>query len=277
MTQRGPSAAYALAKDHSLADVLALERVDGTLFRTTYLLPDPYPMFGGQLAAQALLAAGLTVAEDRAPHSLHAYFLRPGDASQPVEYAVSVDRDGRGFSARRVVAQQRGKVVLTLSASFHIEDEEGPSDQRRPEPLVSSPEIAEPWLIPRLLSHDGRLAEQEYPHHELMTRFWARCTADLGGDRLLNACALAYVSDISSGVAHFDTDTHASHSSLDHALWFHRPVSAGQWLLLDLIPEVVSRGRGWYTGTIFDTAGNLVASFAQETLFVERPSSYFPL
>jgi acyl-CoA thioesterase II len=258
----------------SLLELLELQLIDDCVYRATYLFPDLYPLFGGQVIAQALRAAGRTVAPDRAPHSLHAYFLLPGDAAAPVDYKVSADRDGRSFSARRVVAHQNGATILTLSASFHV-DEEAPPAQVTPMPVVARAAESEPFVIPRLFSYQGRLVDQVFPHRELVTRFWARCTADLGSDRLLNACAAAYLSDMSSGIAALDTSTHRSSASLDHSMWFHHPVIANDWLLMDLVPHVAARGRGWYTGSLFAGHGLLVASFAQEALYRSGTGSYF--
>jgi acyl-CoA thioesterase-2 len=142
-------------------------------------------------------------------------------------------------------------------------------------PAVPDPAESREWQIPRLLSFEGRLVEQEYRHPELPTRFWARCTDVLADDQLLHDAVLAYVSDFSSGVAPFNTDTHATRASLDHALWFHRPASADDWLLIDLIPQNVAQGRGWYRGSLYRRDGVLVASLAQETLVRPGVTPYF--
>jgi acyl-CoA thioesterase-2 len=260
----------------SFLDLLDLERTGDSTFEAGYVFPDPYPLFGGQVAAQALRAAGLTLPDGRAPHSLHGYFLRPGDASVPTELEVERERDGRAFSSRRVVARQSGKTIFSMSASFHV-DEDGPSEQRGAPPAVTAPEDAADWPIPRVFSFEGRVAQQDFPHEEMRSRFWARCTADLADDRLLHACAVAYFADITNAVAHFDTDTHRSSPSLDYSIWFHRPVRGDRWMLLDLVPNVVGHGRGWYTGSVFQEDGGLVVSLAQESLFRPRaPGSYFP-
>jgi acyl-CoA thioesterase-2 len=260
----------------SLLELLELERTGDRTFAAGYVFPDPYPLFGGQVAAQALRAAEQTLESGRFPHSLHGYFLRPGNAAIPTELEVEIERDGRAFSSRRVTAVQAGKAIFTMSASFHV-DEDGPSEQCAEVPAVTRPSEAEEWRVPRLFSFEGRVAEQDFPHEEMRSRFWARCTADLGDDRFLHACAVTYFADITNAVAHFDTDTHRSSPSLDYSMWFHRPVRADRWMLLDLVPHVVAQGRGWYTGSVFQEDGMLVTSLAQESLFREgRPGSYFP-
>lgn len=259
----------------SLVELIELDRRDSDRFRTRVAVDEPYPLFGGQVAAQALWAAGQTVVRSRVPHSLHGYFVRPGVASAPIDYQVFIERNGRSFSSRQVVAEQDGEILFTMLASFHA-DADGPEAQVREMPFVPRPQDAAPHQIPRLVSYEGRRVEQRYPHQELLTRYWARCTDDLRGDRLLNACALAYLSDNSAGIAALDTDTHRSGASLDHAIWFHRPVDAGQWTLVDLLPVTVARGRGWYTGSLFDREGALIATLAQETVFREGSGLYYP-
>ncbi|QGG41616.1 acyl-CoA thioesterase [Aeromicrobium yanjiei] len=254
--------------DRTLLEMLELETIDTNVFRANFVFPDHYALYGGQVAAQALRAAGLT-AEGRLPHSLHGYFLRPGDASRPMLLKVYRDRDGRSFSARRVVALQEGEVIFNMSASFST-PADGDDRQIAQLPDVSAPDENRVYTIPRLFSFEGRKAEQALPGLEYPIRFWARCTAPLGTDPLLNACALTYLSDISSGTAAFNTPTHATSSSLDHAMWFHRPIIANDWLLVDLVPHTLAAGRGWYTGSIFHSDGSLVASLTQEALFRRR-------
>ena len=265
-----------IAEGRSILELLHLEQSQENVYVAPYTFPDPYATYGGQLAAQALRAAGLTLTGSHLPHSLHGYFLRPGDASVPTEFTVERDRDGRRFAARRVVGSQLGKIVFTMSASFYAGDV-GPSVQRPRAPQVVSPSAAADWHIPRLFSFLGRTAEQQFPHNDIPTRFWARCTEELGEDHLLNACAVAYFADITNGVAHFESDTHRASSSLDYSVWFHRPARAQDWMLLDLVPHTVAHGRGWYTGSVFDDDGTLLASLAQETLYIEGRPDHFAL
>jgi acyl-CoA thioesterase II len=262
-------------KRPSFLDLIEVARIDGNRFRSRVVVDEPYPLFGGQIAAQALYAAAQTVDRGRLPHSLHGYFVRPGDAGQPIEHEVFVERDGRSFSSRKVEARQDGSIVFTMLTSFHAETT-GPEAQVREIPTVSRPEDSPPRRLPRLLSYEGRWVEQVYPHDELMTRFWARCTEHLRGDPVLNACALTYLSDHSAGIAALDSCSHWSGASLDHALWFHRPVEAEEWMLVDLVPHTVARGRGWYTGSVFRADGALVANLAQETVFRAGSGRYFP-
>jgi acyl-CoA thioesterase-2 len=251
-----------------LRDLLDLEPIEVNLFRANFVFGDPYALYGGQVAAQALRAAALTIDDGRLPHSLHGYFLRPGNASSPTVYQVFRDRDGRTFSARRVVALQRGEVIFSMSASFQ-NAEGGFEDQEVAMPAVPAPEQCRPYPIPRLFSYEGRQVPQPYGEVDWPTRFWARCELAFD-DPVLDACALTYLSDISTGLARFNTAEFASSSSLDHAVWFHRPARAADWLLNDMVPHSVSAGRGWYTGSMFDSSGRLVASFAQEALFRKR-------
>jgi acyl-CoA thioesterase-2 len=268
MSTRAPLPPGPAGLTGTLSELLELDHVDEDVFRAPFVFADPLPLYGGQVAAQALRAAGLTVAPDRLPHSLHGYYLRPGDASLPTILQVFRDRDGGSFSARRVVAMQSGKVIFNMAASFHLE-EEGPDAHETALPRVSAPEASPGYDIPRLFAFEGRMVEQA-GDYEWPMRFWARCTEDLGDDQLLHACALTYLSDISTGIVPFNTETHASSSSLDHAVWFHRPVDVNGWLLTDLAAHTVARGRGWYTGSVFTPDGSLVASLTQEALFRPR-------
>jgi acyl-CoA thioesterase-2 len=253
-----------------LSAVLDLEEIDRDLFRSRLVYPDPHALYGGQVAAQALLAAGRTVADDRLPHSLHCYFLRRGDASRPTLLRVDRDRDGRSFSARRVVAVQDGKVIANLSCSFTAPGDG--ADAQIPEaPGAGSPEELPEFSMPRVYSMEGRLPDQPYPESDWPLRFWMRAVEKLPDDDLVHACVLTYMSDVSTGLGAFQgSEVHAG-SSLDHAVWFHRPARLDEWVLTDLVPHSVAGGRGWYTGSVFDRAGRLVASFAQEMLSRSQP------
>jgi len=266
----------------ALLAVLDLERVETDLYRANFVFDDPFALYGGQVAAQALRAAGLTVPEGRLPHSLHSYFLRPGDASVPTVFQVYRDRDGGSYSARRVVALQEGKVIFNLSASFHVGGE-GPDLQPSKAPAVHGPEACRPYALPRLFGLESRACDEEHGSAMWPMRFWSRTDAPLpADDQLLHACVLTYLSDISSGVIALEepgareadgtpVPGHAvSGSSLDHAVWFHRPVRMDDWVLMDHEGQTAASGRGWYTGSIHDTDGRLVASLAQECLF--RPA-----
>lgn len=250
----------------ALLDVLALERVERDLFRSTVVFEEPWALYGGQVAAQALLAAGRTVDPERTPHSLHGYFLRPGNSGRPVVFQVARDRDGRSFSARRVVAVQDGEVILNLSASFHQVDPEAPDETGPPSP--DAPMSGELTLPDRLVGFEQRLTGE--PFHSYPTRGWLRCVEPLPDDPLVHAAVLTYLSDLYTGHGALASSTGRNQSTLDHALWFHRPVDVGQWVLTDLRTRSVSQGRGLYTGEIWTADGMLVASLAQETLYRVR-------
>ena len=263
----GARARPALAAGPSLHDVLDLEEIDRDLLRSTLVYDDPHALYGGQVAAQALLAAGRTVDGDRVPHSLHCYFLRSGDASRPTVFSVDRDRDGRSFAARRVVALQGGEVLASVSCSFTTVGE-GPDVQVTPAPVVTGdPAPLPPYTPGRLFSMECRVPrEQAFPHAEWPARFWGRAVVPLPEDPLVHAAVLTYLSDISSGAGAIDVGTRLTATSLDHALWFHRPVRMDDWVLMDLVPHSLAASRAWYTGTLHDRAGALVASLTQEVL-----------
>lgn len=250
----------------SLLDVLSLERVDRDLFRSTELFEEQWSLFGGQVAAQALLAAGRTVDASRLPHSLHGYFLRPGDSRRPVVFSVDRDRDGGSFSARRVVALQEGEVILNLSASFHA-GAAGAVDEVALERPSGEPAL-EVSVPDRLIGFEQRTVDR--PWHNHPTRVWLRCTEALPDDPLLHAAALTYLSDIYTGHGAQPSSAGKHHSTLDHAVWFHRAARADDWVLMDLQPRSVGDGRGLYTGALWTKDGVLAASLAQETLYRDR-------
>ena len=257
----------------SVLDVLDLEEIDRDLYRSRLHFADPFPLYGGQVAAQALLAAGRTVPPDRLPHSLHGYFLRSGDAARPAVFRVERDRDGRSFSARRVVAIQGGEVIFNMSASFTA-GSRGPDVAVDPAPGAEPPDGLPSHTLPRLFSFEARRPAQPYPDAHWPTRFWARSTAALPDDPLLHACVLTYLSDIGTGLSALPDDQASPGPSLDHAVWFHRAARPDDWVLMDLVPRTVAGGRGWYTGTLHTTDGTLAASFVQETLFRPGPNPF---
>lgn len=231
-------------------------------------------IYGGQAVAQALRAAGHTVAEGQHPHSLHAYFIREGDERAPVLYEVERIRDGRSFSTRQVVAYQSGGAILNLIASFHrpeaSEDAQlTPLDPAAPGPLEIP--LAETDLFfetrpLRLPTGPARYA-------------WMRVTEDLGDDAILHACALAYLSDehllgsALAGHSHAGDWDSLMTASLDHAVWFHRPVRVDGWLLFDLHGHGVADARGFATSRVVDEAGLQIATVAQEGLVrIRRPA-----
>jgi acyl-CoA thioesterase II len=253
----------------ALRDVLALERLDRDLFRACAVFEESWPLSGGQVAAQALLAAGATVDAGRVPHSLHGYFLRPGDSRQPVVFQVDRDRDGGSFSARRVVALQDGEVILNLAASFHRPDDTAVEVAVLRMPAVEVP-TGGGQQPPRLLDFELAVPEQPGGLVSFPTRVWLRSTDDLPSSPLLDAALLTYLSDLFTGAGGLPASKGTWQTTLDHALWFHRPSTAGEWVLMDLVPRAVSRGRAMYDGTLWHPDGTLVASLAQETLFRPR-------
>ena len=251
----------------TILDLLALEELDRDLYRSTVVFDEPFALYGGQVAAQALRAAGGTVPADRVPHSLHGYYLRKGDAARPTIFRVERDNDGRSFSARRVVAIQGGEVILNMSASFHTANPDVDHQQHRA-PGAPEPDGLEEWApMPWLYSMENRVPPQPYPDSPWPTRFWSRCLADLPDDDLVHACVLTYLSDTSTGLACVEDAEANCGPSLDHAVWFHRRVRLDEWVLMDLVPRTIAGGRGWYTGTIHTRNGTLAASLAQEHLF----------
>ncbi len=255
----------------TLTDLLALERIDRDLYRSAPASDSGGRLFGGVIAAQALAAAGATVDPDRLPHSLHGYFLRGGDGASPTVLRVERDRDGRSFSARRVVVLQDGKVIFNMSSSFQLA-REGIDQQADPVPAVEGPDGVPSFDVglPAFSSVEARLPAQPFPDSGVPTRLWFRSREKLADDPLAHACALTYMSDTLSVMAAFDPPSWRGAASLDHAVWFHRVVRADEWLLMNLDPRSAAGGRGWYTGTIHSAEGILAASLAQEEVFMDR-------
>ncbi len=252
--------------DGDLLSLLELEKVEEDTFRANVVFDEDFPLYGGQVAAQALRAAGLTVDDDRLPHSLHGYFLRAGDASRPTMFRVERDRDGRSFSARRVVAIQRGEVIFSTSVSFTA-PATGGLDKQAPElPAVPPPEECIAWEVPRMFSMRAAIPPEDgvtaWP-----SRFWSRFTVEIGDDPLLNACAFAYLSDVSADLHRWDTDGFLPAASLDHAIWFHYPAPMDDWVFTDYTARSIAGNRGLYTGSVFDSSGRMFASIAQEALY----------
>ncbi|QKV94848.1 acyl-CoA thioesterase II [Streptomyces sp. NA02950] len=281
-----------------LLELLDLERIERDIFRGT---SDAAPMvprvFGGQVAAQALVAAGRTVPDDRSAHSLHAYFLRPGDPGAPIVYTVDRIRDGRSFTTRRVVAVQHGQPIFHLSASFQT-FEEGLEHQERmpdvPDPLslptarellprykdLIGPEVSERMLMSRAAVDLRYVDEPPYGSvgrpREAKSQVWFRTNGKLDGvadDPLLHVCLATYVSDMtlldSVLLAHGRGGWAVGDivgASLDHAMWFHRPFRVDDWLLYDQESPSASGGRGLARGRIFTADGRLAVSVIQEGL-----------
>ncbi len=255
-----------------MAELLDLEELDRDLFRGINEVPDngQPTLFGGQVAAQALMAAGLTIPDDRFAHSMHGYFLRPGWRNRPVVFRVERDRDGRSFSARRVTALQNGEVIFDLTASFHVAEPGGeyavpmgagiPAPEECPlEAFSGNFPLAEARIAPPShLGANGIL---------LGATMWLRVGEDLGDDRLAQACALTYLSDIGSGFAGLDVPgLPRGGPSLDHAVWFRTPLRADRWVLFEMSPLMAGGARGLYGGSMYQADGVLGAIVAQESL-----------
>jgi acyl-CoA thioesterase-2 len=263
------SSRWATAAD--LATTLDLEVLDTDLYRgvNTVSAAERTALYGGQVAAQALMAAGLTVEADRAPHSLHGYFLRPGQPDKPVLLHVDRDRDGGSFSARHVSAKQDGQVIFSMLASFHHDEPGGALDEVPTRgDVVPPPEDCPVRLVDGMLElREVRWSEPEPDRIYVPDTMWVRAAASVGDDRLTQACALTYISDLGSGFGQVELPAVARGGpSIDHAVWFQTPVRADDWLLLELWPAKAGGARGVYLGSVRDRSGALGASLVQEML-----------
>jgi acyl-CoA thioesterase II len=264
--------------------LLDLERLDRDLFRARSPRHRPNGrLFGGQVAAQALRAATLTVEVDHHPHSLHGYFLRPGLPRRPLILSVDRIRDGRSFTTRRVVAVQDGEAIFALEASFH--QLEPASEHQLPIPDVPGPDADE--AEDRRLSTDSsspfEMRQVRTPPadergvFESTQRVWVRTNGPLPDDRHLHACVLTYISDMGAVMAArkalgIPWGNGGMAASLDHAMWFHRPIRPDGWVLWDLRPLSNSGSRGLVLGTMHDRSGIHGVSMTQEALIREGPS-----
>ncbi|MFF3984191.1 acyl-CoA thioesterase [Streptomyces sp. NPDC001797] len=274
-----------------LLDLLDLEQIEENIFRGQSRSAVVPRVFGGQVAAQALVAAGRTVPADRHAHSLHAYFLRPGDPGAPIVYTVERIRDGRSFTTRRAVAVQHGRPIFALSASFQL-DEEG-LDHQTPMPAAPDPATLptsadrfrgyghlDPAVVEKFLEAReaidlryveeppfGRFGEPREPHSQV----WFRTNGKLDDDPLLHVVLATYVSDMtlldSVLLAHGRGGWAVGDvvgASLDHAMWFHRPFRADEWLLYDQESPSAHGGRGLGQARIYTQDGSLAISVIQE-------------
>lgn len=264
----------------SLIAILDLETLDANLYRGQSPPTDRQRVFGGQVAGQALVAAGRTVEEPRHVHSLHAYFVRPGDPTWPIIYEVERVRDGRSFTTRRVVATQRGREIFLLSASFHRR--ETGLDHQRAMPDVPDPDaLAEADVeddISRAIARHSAIelhgvaaaAPGGGDAGQAGRQVWFRTQEELPEDPLVHVCAAAYASDLTllttALLPHHIATSEVQLASLDHAMWFHRPFRADDWLLYDMHSPSATGGRGLSMGHIFTRAGDLVVSVVQEGL-----------
>lgn len=280
-----------------LLDVLDLEQIELDIFRGRSPRDHRQRVFGGQVAGQALVAAGRTVPSDRPVHSLHAYFIRPGDPAVPIVYTVDRVRDGRSFTTRRVSAIQHGKAIFTLSASFQHPEQGLAHGAAMPD--VPPPESVEP-IADRLERVFGAPARDFYRDNPIDLRFigplsveaerdpslrtdrslvWLRAKGDLPDDPLLHVCLMTYASDMTlldsvllrHGLSF--ANERVSGASLDHAMWFHGSFRADRWLLYAQESRVAAGARGLARGEVFSEDGSLVVSVMQEGLIRIRPEA----
>ena len=278
-----------------IVELLDLETIDVNLFRG--IQPDTMlqRVFGGQVAAQALVAGARTVEAPRAVHSLHSYFLRPGDPAVPIVYDVERIRDGRSFSTRRVVARQHGRPIYYMTLSSQIPEEGFDHQDRMPDvpTPAETPEFGqllrqvrgegasrwlEEWASLELRwigdsAHGGIEKSEDRPAE---VRLWIRTNGSLGDDPLVHQAAFTYLSDLTllgSALVPHQVDLaspHVQSASLDHTIWFHRPFRADEWLLYDQTSPSASGARGLGIGRVFTEDGTLVATVAQEGLVRQR-------
>lgn len=274
---------------------LTLDQIDRDIFTGICHSGAPLRAYGGQIAAQSLMAAGQTVlAADRRVHSLHGYFLRPGQTKDTITYLVDRPRDGGSFSTRFVRAVQQGETIFMMTASFAVIDP-GPEHQfdRPPAPdhegldasrLVLTGPADRDAIDPATLDYPTQSLIDLRPvepidslplragRYEWMA--WVRVTQELPDDPLVQACALAYLSDltmVSTAMGpHADQRGALQLASIDHAMWFHAPVRADDWLLFAQDTPVARAGHGLARGLIYDGSGLLVASVVQESLMRTR-------
>jgi acyl-CoA thioesterase II len=285
-----------MAAVEQLLSTLDLERLEHNLFRGRSPQNGWQRVFGGQVVGQALVAADRTVDEqDRLPHSLHAYFLLPGDPKVPIIYEVDRIRDGGSFTTRRVVAIQHGQAIFSMGVSFHkpepgMDHQIQMPDVPAPEELPSEEELRERLLpnLPEVIrSYWVRDRPIQLRPVDLSRYFssekgdpkqyiWIKSNGALPDDFRLHQCVLAYASDFSlldtALIAHGRVmfDPGLMLASLDHAVWFHRPFRADEWLLYAQDSPSAQAARGFCRGSIFSREGKLVASVAQEGLIRER-------
>jgi acyl-CoA thioesterase-2 len=297
MTSRKPKANKAIAH---LLSILDLEPLEQNLFRGRGPKEGWQRVYGGQVLGQSLVAAVRTVPEDRIAHSLHGYFLLPGDPTQPIIYDVERIRDGGSFSTRRVKGIQHGRTMFFMSASFHkmeqsYDHQTSMPDVPPPEDLPSEQELRA--RLPKQLPDNIRTYWERERPIELrpvdaslffsrkkgtppVQHIWMRANGKLPDAFPLHQCVLAYASDftlldtslITHGKLWFDVDVQLA--SLDHALWFHRPFRADDWLLYSQDSPSAHDARGFCRGSVFTRDGVLVASVAQEGLVRQRTTSF---
>jgi len=281
-----------MEKIDELLELIEIETIEETIFRAQSRNIVGKRVFGGQVLAQALHAAIRTVPPDRYAHSMHGYFILPGDVTQPIVYDVDTIRDGGSFTTRRVVAIQKGRPIFNMSASFQVE-QEGFDHQIAminvppPESLIDDIELAKAYKdkLPKhfqrsLRPIEFRRVERFDPLNPTqqppLQHVWIRAKGAMPDDKTLHQVVLAYASDYSllstALLPHQEAITfeHLQIASLDHAMWFHRDFRMDEWLLYALDSPSASNARGFTRGNIFTRDGRLVASVVQEGLIRQR-------
>ncbi|GIF11978.1 acyl-CoA thioesterase [Actinoplanes teichomyceticus] len=273
-----------------LLEILDLKQVDAATFTGDSPQTGAQRVFGGQVAGQALVAAGRTVDPGRLVHSLHGYFVRPGDPTEPITFHVENIRDGRSFSVRRSTAKQHGKTIFFMSASFQVPEEgldhhePAPSGVPAPEDVPTMRDWVERYPDRRsVFNASPQAVDVRYIGQpgwvppgdrdaEPKQRVWMRVDGKLPDDPLIHACALTYASDLSllDAVLSYHGEVWGPGgvvgASLDHALWFHRTFRADEWFLYDSASPSASRARGLANGRMFTRDGRHIASAVQEGL-----------
>jgi acyl-CoA thioesterase-2 len=251
-----------------LLSLLTLEHLDKNLFRAAnadYGVRET--LYGGQVAAQCLLAAAATVGEDRQPHSFHGYFLKGGRSDVPVILQVDRDRDGRSFSARHVVAVQDGDVIFSMICSFNVE-RDGPSFDEAPRREAPPPEATRKGGWNTLLEV-REVTPTDFQRGVFSDSVWVRSVAPLGDNPLIQRAGLTYVSDLGTGFGQQDRALLGRGGpSIDHSMWFHEAIRADEWVLVDLRPVKARAGRGTYQGSLRNQSGQLGATITQEQLMI---------
>jgi acyl-CoA thioesterase-2 len=257
-----------------LIRLLDVEQLEDNLFRGFHPAGRKHRLFGGQIIAQSLISAARTVPDDRPVHSLHAYFLRPGDPSTPAIFDVERIRDGRSFTTRRIVVIQHGQAIFNMDASFQVGEEglEHADTMPNLEPPLEADLVEETKggaFISYLVDFE-KLSEDQPQRAEKF--IWFKANGEVPDDPMLHTALMAYESDSALlGTARlphqggFQRDK-MQMASLDHALWFQRPVSVNDWQLYTLDSPAAARSRGYTRGTIFSADGQLIANVQQEGL-----------
>jgi acyl-CoA thioesterase-2 len=252
-----------------LFSLLTLERVDRDLYRGRNANYGPRRnLYGGQVAAQCLLAAAATVGPERLPHSLHGYFLREGRCDLPVILEVDRDRDGRSFSARHVNAVQEGEVIFSMVTSFHAE-REGVEFDDAPRRAAPEPEDTPKGGFNPLLLEVREVTPTDFLKGVFSDCLWVRSPVKLGDDPLLHRAGLTYLSDLGSGFGQLGSAVIGRGGpSVDHSMWFQNSIRADDWVLVDLRPVKAGWARACYQGSLRDRHGVLGATLYQEHLLL---------